>query len=310
MLLTEIDKRLDTECKIVFGKDDRVFALSKVTGYPFQAFLESKGNERVLSVYVPKENSESGTSPVKFLTSTTENEGYIIANVPIEDSIYELLTSLDEVESTSSLDITVEKGRLTVRFRFHHTALSHLSRVFSKSSNLNHVVTEMYIQPSIGFITRLEIKNKKFPLCVLEYSIPYSLIKGKVAKSLFDKGAIAESTAILSNFDNRKTIFYGERNWKTEAKPISKDTDLYEISMEAMGAEILTILTNAFNSVGLKRFNVFFKKDGNNLKIIVFIQKYDAMRHISESFTYYTRANVPVDLILSRDYSDEIWGTL
>jgi hypothetical protein len=310
MLLNEIDKRLDTECKIVFGKDDRVFTLSKVAGDSFQAFLESKGNERVLSVYVPKENLESGTSPVKFLTSTTENEGFIIANVPIEDSIYEFLTSLDEVESTSSLDMTVEKGRLTVWFRLHHTALSHLSRVFSKSSNLKHMVTEMNIQPSIGFITRLESKSKKFPLCVLEYSAPYSVIKGKVAKSLFDKGAIAESTAILSSSTNRKTMFYGERNWKTEAKPISNDSGLYEISMEGMGAEILTILTNVFNSVGLKRFNVFFKKNGNNLKIIVFVQKYDAMRHISESFTYYTRADIPVYLTLSRDYSDEIWGTL
>ncbi|MCL4447288.1 MAG: hypothetical protein M1163_02655 [Candidatus Thermoplasmatota archaeon] len=307
MLLKEIDKRLDMDCISRFNKDDRVFSLSKALGHTFQAFMEIKDDEKVLSVYVPKENLETPSAPVRYLISTTDVEGFLITRIPIEESIYELLAALDMLESTSTFDFTVEAGHLTVRFRLHHTALSHLSRILAKYDILEHLVKEMNIQPSNGFISQLDFKNKKFPLRVLEYSLPFSRVKGKDAKMLFEEGAIAELAAVFSNPVDHKLIFYAPKSSKTKLKPISPHSDIYETLMKDLEIEPFNILVNLFNSKGLKRFNVFFRKVDSTLRIVVLVERYDAMRHISETFTIYGKANVPIDVTLSTAYNETIW---
>lgn len=310
MLLKDVDMKLDTECKVIFNKDDRVFSLSKVGNHTFQAFLELKGDEKFLSVYVPREELESQGNSAVFLPSTTENEGYLISTVPIEESLYELLASMDRVESTTSFDMTVEKGSLTVRFNLHHSAISQLSRILESSPKLKHLVKELYITPTTGFKSYLEHKNREFPLRVLVYSIPFSNVKGKVARSLFEKGAIAESASVFSNSIYNKVIFFGTNEVKTDLKPVSPGSHIYEMHFEDMGVDIFNVLSNVFNTLGLKRFKVFFKKVNKSIQIIIFVQRFDAMKHISESFAYYERVGVPVDLTLSRDYTDNVWETL
>ena len=310
MLLKDVDVKLDTECKVIFNKDDRVFSLSKAGNHTFQTFLEMKGNEKFLSVYVPKEELESQRNSAVFLPSTTENEGYIISPVPIEESLYELLSSMDQVESTTSFDMTVEKGSLTVRFNLHHSAIPQLSRILESSSKLKHLVKELDISPTTGFRSYLEHKNREFPLRVLVYSIPFSNVKGRVARSLLEKGAIAELASVFSNAIYSKVIFYGTSETRTDLKPVSSGSHIYEMHFEDMGVKIFNVLSNVFDTLGLKRFKVFFKKVGKNIQIIIFLQKYDAMKHISESFAYYEKIGVPVDLSLSRDYTDNVWETL
>ena len=310
MLLKELDKKLDTECKVIFNKDDRVFSLSKAVDLIFQAFIELKGDDKYLLVYIPKENLENEGSSAKYLSSTTENEGYLISTVTIEESLYELLTSLDKVQSSTSFDLTVEKGNLTARFHLHHSAIPQLSRILGKSPNLKHLVKELYLHPTTGFISHLEHKNREFPLRVLVYSIPYSNVKGKVARSLFDEGAVAESAAVFSTSIFNKVIFYGTSETKTGLKPVSSGSRIYEMRFEDMNIGIFSVISNVLNSMGLKRFKVFFKKVDNSIRIIVLVQKFDAMKHISESFIYYKRAGIPVELHLSKDYSDDVWETL
>ncbi|MCW6159339.1 MAG: hypothetical protein LVQ63_07685 [Thermoplasmatales archaeon] len=310
MLLKELDKKLDTECKVIFNKDDRVFSLSKAMGLTFQVFLELEGNDKYLLVYIPKENLENEGSSAKYLSSTTENEGYLISTVTIEESLYELLTSLDEVQSSTSFDLTVENGSLTARFHFHHSAIPQLSRILGKSPNLKHLVKELYLHPTPGFISHLEHKNREFPLRVLVYSIPYSNVKGKIARSLFDEGGVAESAAVFSTSVFNKVIFYGTSETKTALKPVFPGSRIYEMLFEDMNIGIISVISNVMNSLGLKRFKVFFKKVDNSIRIIVLVQKFDAMKHISESFTYFGRADIPVELHLSRDYSDDVWETL
>ena len=180
MLLRDLDKRLDTECKIIFAKNDRVFDLSKATGQVFQAFLDDRGSEKLCLVYIPKDKLSFASNSVRFLTPTTENEGFIAASVPIEDSIFELFSRLEGVSSTSSFDITVENGDLTVIFRFYHDSISEISNQLVKTELLKHLIKEINIQPAGGLKDRCDHKSMEFPVRVLVYSIPFTEIKGKL----------------------------------------------------------------------------------------------------------------------------------
>ena len=310
MLLGELDKRLDTECKITFAKSDRVFDLSKATGQTFQAFLGDRRSEKLCLVYIPRDKLSFASNSVRFLTPTTDNEGFIVASVPIEESLYELFSRLEKVSSTSSFDITVENGDLTVIFRFHHDSISEISNQLVKTELLKHLVKEISIQPAGGLKDRCDKKSKEFPVRVLVYSIPFAEIKGKIAKSLFTQGAIAESAAVFTNEVEPRLIFYGKKDIKTDLKPIYKNTSIYELPFKSVGMETFSVLNEIFNSEGLKRFHVFFKKEGDKMRIIVFVNKYDAMKHISVSFAYYSKAGVPVDLNLSTDYYQKVWDDL
>ena len=310
MLIRDLDKRLDTECKIIFAKNDRVFDLSKATGQTFQAFLDDRGGEKLCLVYIPKEKLSYLSESVKFLTPTTENEGFVVASVPVEDSLFELFSRLESVPSTSSFDITVENGYLTVIFRFYHNSISEISSQFVRTELLKHLVKEINIQPAGGLRERCNRKSMEFPVRVLVYSIPFAEIKGKIAKSLFTQGAIAESAAVFTHEVEPRLIFYGGKDLKTDHKPIHKNTSIYEVPFKSVGMETFMVLNEIFNSEGLKRFHVFFKKVGDKMRIIVFVNKYDAMNHITVSFAYYTKAGVPVDLNLSTDYSQNVWDDL
>ncbi|MGC8562817.1 MAG: hypothetical protein ACP5NO_06450 [Thermoplasmata archaeon] len=310
MLIKELDKRLDTDCRIVFAKSNRIFDLSKVLGQTFQAFLDERGKEKTCLVYIPKNKLSFASSSVKFLTSTTENEEFIIASVPIEDSLYELFSRLEGVTSTSSFDITIENGYLTVFFRFHHDAISEISSQLVKTDLLKHLVKEINIQPASGLIERCDHKSREFPVRVLVYSIPFAEIKGKNAKLLLKQGAIAESAAVFTNTVEPRLIFYGNKDLKTELKPLFKNTFIYQQSFKSLRMETFTILNEVFNSEGLKRFHIFFKKEGDKIRIIVLVNKYDAMTHITVSFAYYSKAGIPVELNLSEDYVSDVWDTL
>jgi hypothetical protein len=310
MLIRDLDKRLDTECKMIFAKNDRVFDLSKATGLTFQAFLDDRGSEKLCLVYIPKDKLSYVSNSVKFLTPTTENERFIVPSVPVEDSLFELFSRLERVPSTSSFDITVEDGYLTVFFRFHHDSIPEISKQFAKTELLKHLVKEINIQPAVGLRERCDRKSKEFPVRVLVYSIPFAEIKGKVARSLFNQGAIAESAAVFTHEVEPRLIVYGRKDLKTDLKPIYKNTSIYEVPFKSVRMETFTILNEIFNSEGLKRFHVFFKKEGDKVKIIVFVNKYDAMNHITVSFAYYTKAAVQVELNLSTDYNQNVWDEL
>jgi hypothetical protein len=310
MLIGDLDKRLDTDCKIIFAKNDRVFDLSKATGQTFQAFLNERGSEKLCLVYIPKDKLSYLSESVKLLTPTAENEGFVVASVPIEDSLFEFFGRLESVPSTSSFDITVESGYLTVSFRFYHESISEISSQFVKTELLKHLVKEINIQPAGGLMEKFNYKSKEFPVRVLVYSIPFAEIKGKIAKSLFTQGAIAESAAVFTHEAEHRLIFYGKKDLKTDLKPIYRNTSIYELPFKSIGMETFTVLNEIFNSEGLKRFHVFFKKEGDKMKIIVFVNKYDAMNHISVSFAYYSKAGVPVDLNLSTDYYQTVWDDL
>jgi hypothetical protein len=311
MLLRDIDKELDMECKLIFNKDDRVLSLSRAEGKTFQAFLEIKGNDKFLSIYVSRDSQTSHGSTTRFLQSVTENEKYLISTIPIEDSLYDLLLAIDKVQSTTSPDITVEEGRLTVRVCLHHSALPELSKVFKNNTSLKHLVRELNVAPASGFISHLERKNKEFPLKVLVFSIPYSNVKGKDARRLLDKGAIAEPASFVNTSIQKKVIFYAPKNVKIDGiKPISTKSSIYEMDFDDLGVDIFSVLSNLFNSMNIKRFKVFFKKEGVDVRIIVILQKYDAMRLISEAFSYYQRSDIPANLLLSNDYDESVWEVL
>lgn len=310
MLIKELDNRLDMRCKITFNKEDRVFNLSKALGTTFQAFLEVRGEEKFCTVYIPKEKLTMASSSVKFLTPTVENERFVIATVPIEESLYQLFSRLEGVKSTSSFDISIEKGYLTVLFRFYHDALPEITDRLAKTDFLEHLVKEIDIQPATGLIKNCEEKSKEFPISVLVYEIPFAEVKGKQAKSLFQKGAIAESAAVFTNLVEQKLIFYGNKGMKTDMKQIYENSYLYEMTFKSVGIETFNVLNGMFNSLGLKRFHVFFKKEADKMKVTVFVNKYDAMKHITTSFAYYSKAGIPVSLSLSRDYSLEAWDQI
>ncbi len=310
MLLREIDKELDMECKIVFNKDDRIFSLSKALNRTFQAFVETKNGERVLSVYVPKGAVEEAGNMAKFLTSGSENERFLISDIPIEDSIFEFLIALGKIESTSTFDVFIQKGKMTVRFRFHKSAIPNISQVLAKNDILKHLVKEISILPTAGFITYLDIKNKEFSLHLIEYSMPFSIIKNEQIKSLFKNGAIAEVVNVFSDTSNHKLLIYGAKGSKTDLKPISPGSDIYEVPLETLEVESFNVLTNVFNSKGIKRYNIFYKKVDDTFRILTFLERYDAMKHISELFIFYNRLNQTVDLSLSMGYTPEMLESL
>ena len=304
MLLKDIDKILDMECRIIFNKDDRAFSLSKATGHTFQGSIDSKGGERILSVFIPKMDTELDNKSINFLTQTAESEGFLVATLQIEKSIFDLLSSLNKVDSTTSFNITIEKGQLTVRFRFHHKVIPQISEVLTQYDILKHLVKELNLFPSTGFIEHLDIKNKESPIHVLEYAIPFSLLKNKAVKSEFENGAIAEVVSDLSDSKDHGMIIYGKKNSKSGLKPIAVKSNIYEVPLDV---GTLNVILNLFNAEGIKRHNIFYRKVGDDLRVVTFLERSYAMKHISESFAFYSRLKIPVSLTLSMDYGSEIW---
>jgi hypothetical protein len=303
MLLKDIDNKLDTECKLVFNKDDRVFSLSKAMGHTFLGFLNVKEKDKILTVYIPKTDLEPTNKTMGLRITSEEMEGFTVANVPIEKSIYELLFSLDKVASTSTFVVSVEKGFMTVRFRFHHSFLPQLSTVLAGSEILKHMVKDINISPSEGFISFLCKTNEEFPLYILEYEAPLSIWENEEVISIFRKGGIGELADYIAESPKPKLIIYGTSESGSVLGPIVPDSFIYEA---VLNSDMIAAMNTILETKGVHSYNVFFKVANDKLRITVFVNKHSAVRHIDEVFSFYSRAGVPITLLLSRDLSDEL----
>jgi hypothetical protein len=307
MLLKDIDKKLDTQCILVLYKEDRIFNFSRTLGHTFYGFPSISGKNKNLTVFIPKSDAETTKVTAWTRNSTSEMGGLIVTSIPLEDSIYELLVSLGKISSASSALFFIEGGNLTVQFRLHHDYLPQLSGVLIQNENLKRLVKEIKILPSEGFIAFLKKIGEAFPLYVLEYDLPLTLWGNEDTVSVLKDGGIGELANDLSEAKKHKIIIYGRGKIQDGLNLIVPESTIYEIPLDSA---VLETMDNMFDVLAIQRCNVFFKAVNDHLRIIVFLKKQDAVRHISEAFNLYSRTGVTANVLLSRSLSDEVWDTL
>ncbi len=307
MQLKEVDKKLDMQGTIVFSKNDRIFQLSRINNRVYQCIIEKNEEQKSLLVLLGKEKYNSGTEELKFFQTSTDNAGRIVARVSLEEAIFKLLLGLVEVSSVSGLSLMVYNGSLLVKFRFHHTFTSGVSRILQQCVRLVHIVKEILIEPTEGIIAELDRRSQETPLSVLAVDLPLTLVNNEQSISILANGGIGEFAGIVSPTPSYKFLYYSPSEVGDSLTVVDRENHIYE---SRSNVEILGLITQLLRNAHIKPHLIAFRASGNSLRSYLFVEKEDAVRVISGGFKVVSRASVDVGLALAVDYSPDVWGLL
>lgn len=301
MLLRDIDKALDMQCKLVIKGTGKIFTLSRSLNIEIPLLILEKSNEFRAYLEKSKENEDISS----YLGAREENSMYVIDNLLVDSVVWNILFSLNKINSVSPQILTIENGNIVTRLRFHHDYLKEVSETIAEFIvPSGEKVIEIDIEPCKGLSNLFENRNKRSPMSVLSFEVPANVYDDENVLNILRKGAIIELTNNKVSENARCGILFSNYNPGGLAHLAE---NIYEISIKNL---FLNSLSDLADFKGIKRFSIFGKLQNERIKIIVFLNRIDVNKYLTVLFSLVKENNLDIYLSLCQRYDYSIWEFL
>ena len=305
LLIKEIEKKLDMECKFTIARGGPVLGLSRFVKSSIPVLFNTASGNIMMTAYIPKDGIASSLNLTKFLNIKKETAENIVVDFPLETEVSDCLREISIIPSVSSILFNIESGKLIVRFHFHHSSGEELSGLLQRY--MGKFFEDVIIRPAHGIISHLHEKDKNVPVSVLAYDIPSAVYTDPLTVPILQEGAIAELSNDTSKVGIHRVILFTPHKIENIGTEISKDEGIYEIPVNN---DFLNALVDIQNSNGFQRFYVFVKYVENKLRIIVFLRKRDVRSYLNVLFSLTSKTGIKTNLVLSDRICESIWEFL
>ena len=305
MLIKEIERKLDMECRFTIARGGSILKLSRFVRSSIPVLFNTSFRNNTLTAYIPKDEVTSSSNFTKFLNVKRETTENIVVDFPLESEVSDCLREISIIPSVSSILLNIESGKLIVRFHFHHSFGGELSELLQKY--MDKFFEDVIIRPAHGIISLLQRKDENVPVSVLVYDIPSAVYTDPLIVPILQEGTIAELSNDTSKVGIHRIILYTSHKIEKIGTEISKDEGIYDIPVNN---DFLNALVDIQNSNGLQRFYVFIKYVENKLRIIVFLRNRDVRSYLNVLFSLTSRIGIKTNLVFSDRICESIWEYL
>ena len=305
MLIKEIERKLDMECRFTIARGGSILKLSRFVRSSIPVLFNTSFRNNTLTAYIPKDEVTSSSNFTKFLNVKRETTENIVVDFPLESEVSDCLREISIIPSVSSILFNIESGKLIVRFHFHHSFGGELSELLQKY--MDKFFEDVIIRPAHGIISLLQRKDENVPVSVLVYDIPSAVYTDPLIVPILQEGTIAELSNDTSKVGIHRIILYTSHKIEKIGTEISKDEGIYDIPVNN---DFLNALVDIQNSNGLQRFYVFIKYVENKLRIIVFLRNRDVRSYLNVLFSLTSRIGIKTNLVFSDRICESIWEFL
>ena len=305
MLIKEIERKLDMECRFTIARGGSILKLSRFVRSSIPVLFNTSFRNNTLTAYIPKDEVTSSSNFTKFLNVKRETTENIVVDFPLESEVSDCLREISIIPSVSSILLNIESGKLIVRFHFHHSFGGELSELLQKY--MDKFFEDVIIRPAHGIISLLQRKDENVPVSVLVYDIPSAVYTDPLIVPILQEGTIAELSNDTSKVGIHRIILYTSHKIEKIGTEISKDEGIYDIPVNN---DFLNALVDIQNSNGFQRFYVFIKYVENKLRIIVFLRNRDVRGYLNVLFSLTSRIGIKTNLVFSDRICESIWEFL
>ena len=305
LLIKDIEKKLDRECKFTITRGGHVLGLSRFVKSSIPVLFNTSSGNIMMTAYIPKEGMASSLNLTKFLNIKKETTENIAIDFPLESEVSDCLREISMIPSVSSLLINIEDGKLIIRFHFHHSSGEELSGLLQRY--MGRFFEDVIIRPAHGIISLLQRKDENIPVSVLAYDIPSAVYTDPLTVPMLQEGAVAELSNDTSKVGIHRIILYTSHKMEKIGTEVSGDDGIYDIPVNN---DFLNALVDIQNSNGFQRFFVFVKYVENKLRIIVFLRKRDVRSYLNVLFSVTSKTGIKTNLVLSDRICESIWEFL
>lgn len=305
MLIKEIERKLDMECRFTIARGGSILKLSRFVRSSIPVLFNTSFRNNTLTAYIPKDEVTSSSNFTKFLNVKRETTENIVVDFPLESEVSDCLREISIIPSVSSILFNIESGKLIVRFHFHHSFDGELSELLQKY--MDKFFEDVIIRPAHGIISLLQRKDENVPVSVLVYDIPSAVYTDPLIVPILQEGTIAELSNDTSKVGIHRIILYTSHKIEKIGTEISKDEGIYDIPVNN---DFLNALVDIQNSNGFQRFYVFIKYVENKLRIIVFLRNRDVRGYLNVLFSLTSRIGIKTNLVFSDRICESIWEYL
>lgn len=305
MLIKEIERKLDMECRFTIARGGSILKLSRFVRSSIPVLFNTSFRNNSLTAYIPKDEVTSSSNFTKFLNVKRETTENIVVDFPLESEVSDCLREISIIPSVSSILFNIESGKLIVSFHFHHSFGGELSELLQKY--MDKFFEDVIIRPAHGIISLLQRKDENVPVSVLVYDIPSAVYTDPLIVPILQEGTIAELSNDTSKVGIHRIILYTSHKIEKIGTEISKDEGIYDIPVNN---DFLNALVDIQNSNGLQRFYVFIKYVENKLRIIVFLRNRDVRSYLNVLFSLTSRIGIKTNLVFSDRICESIWEYL
>ncbi|HLH85521.1 MAG TPA: hypothetical protein VKU79_01485 [Thermoplasmataceae archaeon] len=260
MSVLDLGRGLDTRGIIAIRQDNKIFSFLKNVKSNLPAYSILWGESGIIKIYLEREHLDDES--LSFL----EREGvefssgsYILTLDMKPGNEFEVLREILSQELLVVNATYVSDGWLLVDFRFSSSRYKEMSKVISK-----YVVEEsnfrlVYLGPSPGIYSILTKLNQSIPLSTVIFEAP-------AADALNGLG-----------FDPNDVLLMETTNYSVEGGKIriivylSTGGVMTEVREVLVKNGLLEDIRNDANEENISRYNIFMKRHGGNLRIMVFV---------------------------------------
>lgn len=301
MLLRDIDKALDMQCKLVLKGTGKIFTLSRNLNIEIPLLIFEKADEFRAYLEKSKENEDISN----YVGAREENGMYVIDNILVDSVIRNMIYTLNKIKSVSPQILTIDSGNIVTRLRFHHDYLKEVTETIAEFvTPSREKIIEIDIEPCKGLSYLFENRNKKTPVSVLSFEVPVNIYDDENVLNIMRKGSIIELSNDKVSEGGRRAILFSSSN-PGDLTPIAKN--IYGISVKNL---FLNSLSDLADFKGIRLFHIFGRLENERIKIIVFLKTIDVSNYLAVLFSLIKENSLDIYLSLCQRYDYSIWEFL
>ncbi len=304
MLVNQIGNKLDMKCRLYINGGSYIFRVSSVHNMVMPVFLKQTNDGLYLKVFIEKGNIDPVLKNVLHsMESEERNNHYILTEKAFDNNVKELLDKLCEIPSLILGEPSIERGKLIIRFRFHHNYNKAVSDVLSLKIMKPLFIDKIEYRPAEDILTLLMKKNQRTPISVIKYKIPVEAYEDKNITDIIKK-----HNAIVEIIDSYKDLDY----FNTIVFSSDKIDGLQEIADNMYAVKLRTIMLEKLrekaNNTGIYRDNIFGTVEGNYIIMTAFLSSFRALDYtrmlFSNSYELAGKNTISLDIV--RQLGDDI----
>jgi len=307
VLLKEVDDKLDMRCTIKVDLYDSIFNLTRSFNLRVPLFISNENDTYFARAYFSQRFAIPGLNEALAYFGAKQSPGRLeLVNKIGNKKLVEILGPIIDIPSTSTLRVTAEKGKIVVRFRFHHNFSKEVSETIS--SAIETLSASVRIGTPSSIKSLLQWYNERIePISMQSHIYPLKSVNDELLIEYLKKGIIELSYSPISQ--NRKFLFYlfsePEKSW--DLGIISKDSGIYETRIDS---EFVNGIWEGITQKSISRIYTFFKLQGDGIKVITFLPTEELNFYVKALLETGTKLDAKPEMNIMNNYTSEIWEYL
>jgi len=307
VLLKDIDGRLDFRCTIKIDQYDSIFNLTRSFDLRAPIFITKEGESYLFRAYFPERPNIPGLyEALLYFRAKLDNNRLELTGMVGNEKLIQILGPIIDIPSTSSLRVTAEKGKLVVRFRFHHNNLSEMSKI--ATSAIEELSASVRISTPTSVSSLLSWYNDRIePVSVLSHRYPLDAFDSTDFLEYLKKGIVELSYSPVN--PRRKFLLYLTEKPDTTKNitTISQEESTYEAPFEN---ELINNIWEGFTTKRVSRIYTFFRLDETGVITTAFIPTSELNAYAKTLLESTKKLGVKAEIMIMNRFSTELWGYL